>query len=111
MLLDIGVGTLGLNALQAIQRGGARLAVPDAALQRIAASRRVVEKIAGADEPVYGVNTGFGKLAQTRIARADLATLQRNLILSHAAGVGTPLDDGVVRLVLALKAASLAVGA
>jgi histidine ammonia-lyase len=59
----------------------------------------------------YGVNTGFGKLASVRIADADLATLQRNLILSHAVGTGPALPDGVVRLLLAMKAASLARGA
>ncbi len=59
----------------------------------------------------YGVNTGFGKLASVRIADGDLATLQRNLILSHAVGTGPALPDGVVRLILAMKAASLARGA
>jgi histidine ammonia-lyase len=59
----------------------------------------------------YGVNTGFGKLASVRIADADLATLQRNLILSHAVGTGPALPDSVVRLILAMKAASLARGA
>jgi histidine ammonia-lyase len=61
-------------------------------------------------EPVYGINTGFGKLAQTRIADSDLVALQRNIVLSHAAGVGPPLPDEVVRLTLLLKAASLAHG-
>jgi histidine ammonia-lyase len=111
MNLDIGAGALTLGQLRAIQHGGARLAVPDVALRRMAESRRLVEAIAGGDVAVYGINTGFGKLAQTRIAAADLTTLQRNLILSHAAGVGAALDDGVVRLILALKAASLAAGA
>jgi histidine ammonia-lyase len=59
---------------------------------------------------VYGINTGFGKLAQTRIVDADLAQLQRNLVLSHSAGVGKPLTAPVVRLMLLLKAASLAHG-
>jgi len=59
---------------------------------------------------VYGVNTGFGSLAQTRIARGELAQLQRNLVLSHAAGTGPALPDEVVRLVLVLKIASLAQG-
>jgi histidine ammonia-lyase len=110
-MFDIGDGGLTLEQLRVIQRGGARLAVSAAALRRMAASRRIVETIAGGEAPVYGVNTGFGKLAQTRIAANDLGKLQRNLILSHAAGVGAALDDGVVRLILALKAASLAVGA
>src|SRR5262249_25444676 len=62
------------------------------------------------EAPVYGVNTGFGKLASTRIAREDLALLQLKLLRSHAVGVGEPLSARVVRLVLLLKAASLARG-
>ena len=60
---------------------------------------------------VYGINTGFGKLASVRIAAGDLATLQRNLVLSHAAGVGEPMPVPVARLMMALKLASLAQGA
>ncbi len=61
--------------------------------------------------PVYGVNTGFGKLAQVRIPAADTAQLQRNLILSHCAGVGAPLPNRIARLVIALKLLSLGRGA
>ena len=63
-----------------------------------------------AGETVYGINTGFGRLAKTRIDEGDLAALQRNLVLSHATGVGPPLEDAVVRLVLVLKALGLARG-
>ena len=62
------------------------------------------------DAPVYGVNTGFGKLANKRISQGELEALQRNLIRSHSVGVGAPLQPSVVRLMLALKAASLARG-
>src|SRR3546814_6575661 len=62
-------------------------------------------------DPVYGINTGFGKLASVRIDAADLATLQRNIVLSHAAGTGAPSPAPVVRLMMALKLASLAQGA
>jgi histidine ammonia-lyase len=68
----------------------------------------VVQRAAAGDAPVYGVNTGFGKLASTRIGADDLAALQRNLIRSHSVGVGEPMAAPVVRLILALKAASLA---
>jgi len=71
----------------------------------------VIGDIIAKGEPVYGINTGFGKLASVRIADADLAILQRNIVLSHAAGVGEPLSGSVVRLVMALKLASLAQGA
>jgi hypothetical protein len=76
----------------------------------VAAGARAVEAIIARGEPVYGVNTGFGKLASTRIEANQLATLQLNLIRSHSVGVGEPLQPAVVRLMLALKAASLARG-
>ena len=76
----------------------------------IDAARGVVDDIVSRDAVVYGINTGFGKLAQTRIAHDRLAELQRNLVRSHATGVGAPLAEGVVRLVLATKAVSLARG-
>lgn len=77
----------------------------------IAASAAAVARILAKGEPVYGINTGFGKLASVRIDDADLATLQRNIVLSHAAGTGDPSPVAVVRLMMALKLASLAQGA
>jgi histidine ammonia-lyase len=77
----------------------------------IRASAETVAKIVAKGEPVYGINTGFGKLASVRIDAADLETLQRNIVLSHAAGVGEPMQPAVVRLMMALKLASLAQGA
>jgi histidine ammonia-lyase len=103
-------GALALDDLQAIHAGGVALAIDPAADAAIAASAAVVQRAADGDAPVYGVNTGFGKLASTRIGHEDLATLQRNLIRSHSVGVGEPLAPAVVRLMLALKAASLARG-
>jgi len=79
--------------------------------RNIASGQKIVEEIVAAGTVTYGVNTGFGKLASVRIADADLAKLQSNLILSHAVGTGPALPDGVVRLLLAMKAASLARGA
>ena len=103
-------GHLSLDELQAIHAGGQPLLIDPAALPAIQASAAVVQAAAAGDAPVYGVNTGFGKLAGTRISADDLATLQRNLIRSHSVGVGEPLAPPVVRLMLALKAASLARG-
>ncbi|HLM38350.1 MAG TPA: aromatic amino acid lyase, partial [Microvirga sp.] len=77
----------------------------------VEAGARTIEAIVAKGDPVYGINTGFGKLASVRIGSSDLATLQRNIVLSHAAGVGDPLPIPVVRLVMALKLASLAQGA
>ncbi len=76
----------------------------------IRASAELVRKATEGDAPVYGVNTGFGKLATTRIAKEDLAILQLKLLRSHSVGVGEPLGERVVRLILLLKAASLARG-
>jgi histidine ammonia-lyase len=103
-------GHLTLDELQAIHSGLQPLLMDPAALPGILASAAVVQAAAAGDAPVYGVNTGFGKLASTRISAEDLATLQWNLIRSHSVGVGEPLAAPVVRLMLALKAASLARG-
>ena len=109
-MITLGAGALSLSDLWRIFDGEA-VALDPTANARMAASRAVVERAAAGEEAIYGVNTGFGRLARTRIAAADLVQLQRNLLLSHAAGVGAPLPDAVVRLVLALKAHSLAAGA
>ena len=103
-------GQLSLEELQAIHAGGQPLVMDPSALPRILASAAVVQRAAEGDAPVYGVNTGFGKLASTRISAEDLAALQCNLIRSHSVGVGEPLAPGVMRLMLATKAASLARG-
>lgn len=99
-----------LQLWRSIAEGSPRIALAENAWPAIARSREIIEEALASGRAVYGVNTGFGKLAQTRIADADLKTLQRNLVLSHAAGVGAPLPDAVVRLVIALKIASLSRG-
>jgi histidine ammonia-lyase len=80
----------------------------NAGIERAAAR---IAAIAAGNEPVYGINTGFGKLASIKIDSADVATLQRNLILSHCCGVGAPLPENIVRLIMALKLISLGRGA
>ncbi|MDQ6681543.1 MAG: aromatic amino acid lyase, partial [Pseudomonadota bacterium] len=97
--------------MQAIHAGEVELAIDPAAAEAVRASAAVVQRAAAGSEPVYGVNTGFGKLASTRIDSAALDRLQLNLIRSHSVGVGAPFGAAVVRLMLALKAASLARGA
>ncbi len=103
-------GALTLDDIQAIHAGGVQVSIDKSADPAIAAGAAVVRRAAEGEAAVYGVNTGFGKLASTRISRDDLATLQCNLIRSHSVGVGEPLSPEVVRLMLALKAASLARG-
>jgi histidine ammonia-lyase len=95
---------------RAVYEGGA-LALGEGALASVRESADAVARILAKGAPVYGINTGFGKLASVRIAEAELATLQRNIVLSHAAGVGEPTPVPVVRLMMALKLASLSQGA
>ena len=88
-----------------------RVTIDDAVWSRVDRSRRIVEAVAGADEPVYGVNTGFGSLCNRRIGPGDLELLQDNLVRSHAVGVGPPAPDAVVRFMLLLKIQGLCLGA
>jgi histidine ammonia-lyase len=108
--LRLAPGRLDLGQLQAIHAGGAVLELDPGARAAIRASAEVVARAARGEAPVYGVNTGFGKLASTRIDESQLDALQTNLVRSHAVGVGEPLAPPVVRVMLALKAASLARG-
>ncbi len=89
---------------------GAAVKLDPACRPAIQKSAAAIQAIVAEERVVYGVNTGFGKLASTHIARSDLETLQRNLVLSHSTGTGAPLADPVTRLVMAMKAASLARG-
>lgn len=103
-------GAVTLAQWRAIHAGTA-LTLDPAAAEAVARSAQTVDAIVARGEPVYGINTGFGKLASVRIERDDLEALQRNIVLSHAAGVGEPMPAAVVRLMMALKLASLAQGA
>jgi histidine ammonia-lyase len=103
-------GSVPLSDWRAIVEGAAVRCDP-AAMAAVEAGAAALDRIIARHEPVYGINTGFGKLASVRIADGDLAALQRNLVLSHAAGVGEPMGPATVRLMMALKIASLARGA
>jgi histidine ammonia-lyase len=98
-----------LAGLRRIWRGAA-VRLDDAAMRRIADAAACVERIVASGETVYGVNTGFGLLANTRIPDDRLAELQTNLILSHSAGLGEPLPRHVVRLMIVLKLLGLGRG-
>ncbi|MEB2845473.1 histidine ammonia-lyase [Rhizobiales bacterium RZME27] len=111
MTITLHPGSVSLAQLETIYWTGepAKLdASFDAGIER--ATARIAE-IAAGNAPVYGINTGFGKLASIKIDASDVATLQRNLILSHCCGVGAPLPENVVRLIMALKLVSLGRGA
>ena len=101
---------LSLSDWRAIARG-APVELADGALAAVAASAATVAEIVRRGAAVYGINTGFGRLAHIRVDTHDLATLQRNLVLSHAAGVGEPTPLATVRLMMAVKLANLARGA
>src|SRR2546423_6900507 len=103
-------GARGVADVVAAARRGAPVALGPEARRRLEAARAVVEDVIARGEVVYGVNTGFGELSRVHISDADLATLQQNLLRSHAAGVGEPLSDEVVRGMLLLLAASQARG-
>ena len=103
-------GALSLDALRAAHSQPVSMKLSSADLGRVRRSRAVIEGLIARGETAYGVNTGFGSLASERISAVDLAQLQHNLVLSHAAGTGEPLSDEVVRLILVLKIASLAQG-
>jgi len=103
-------GNVPLADWRKIYRGATPLLDP-ACRSGIEASAATVARILMRHEPVYGINTGFGKLATVKIGDDDLERLQRNIVLSHAAGVGDPMPVPVARLMMALKLTSLAQGA
>ena len=104
-------GSVSLAELEALYWNAAPVRLDPGALPAIDRAAARIAEVAAGNTAVYGVNTGFGKLAAIRIARADVAQLQRNLILSHCCGVGDPLPPAVVRLIMALKLMSLGRGA
>ena len=109
--LKAGEGSVGLSDLRRALRGPVRVALSEQRLADLDRSAAVVREVIEQGRTVYGVNTGFGLLANTRIPADQLAQLQTNLVLSHSTGVGPLLPDDVVRLTLALKAVSLSRGA
>jgi histidine ammonia-lyase len=103
-------GPLTVDEVVAVARGEARAGLGPEVASRMAASRDVIAAAIRGEAPVYGVNTGFGALADTRVGERDLTTLQAAIIRSHAAGTGEPLDDATVRALLLLRARTLAAG-
>jgi histidine ammonia-lyase len=104
-------GTLDLETLWALMASDRPIALDPSAREPIEASAAVVQRIVAAGKTAYGINTGFGSLAKTRIPTADVAELQRRLVLSHAAGTGPLLDDRLVRGIMIAKINGLARGA
>ncbi|HSG54438.1 MAG TPA: aromatic amino acid lyase, partial [Paracoccaceae bacterium] len=111
MTQTLAPGLTTLAELETLWRAGEAVQLDPSARAAVEASASVVAAAAQGDTPVYGINTGFGKLASVRIAPDDTETLQRNLILSHCCGVGEPLEPATTRLMMALKLLSLGRGA
>ena len=110
-MISLMPGSVNLSTLEDIYRNLEPVALDPSARTPVEEAEKMVAEAAAGDDAVYGVNTGFGKLASIKIAPEDTATLQRNLILSHCCGVGTPLPADKTRLMMALKILSLGRGA
>ncbi|GLR76186.1 histidine ammonia-lyase [Aliivibrio sifiae] len=108
--LEIIPGKLSLKQLREVNRNSTQVSLSPDALPDMLTSAEVVAQVIREDKTVYGINTGFGLLANTRIAEEDLETLQRSIVLSHAAGIGEFMDDATVRLMIVLKVNSLSRG-
>lgn len=103
-------GSISLEDVVAVARHGAKVEISAEALERMEKTRRHVEQLAEADEPVYGISTGFGALAQRHIPVADRVQLQKSLIRSHAAGMGDVVETEVVRALMVLRLKTLCSG-
>ena len=111
MIIQIGDEHFDLDVIKQILAGPVRVEISAEARSKIEKSAATVQRLLQSGNALYGINTGFGKLAKTRIANADLEKLQINIVRSHAAGVGAALPNNVVRLIMLLKLRSLAQGA
>ncbi|EGU59116.1 histidine ammonia-lyase [Vibrio nigripulchritudo ATCC 27043] len=108
--LTLNPGHISLHHLRQVSRAPVNLSLDPEAIPDIEASTEVVNQVIAEDRVVYGINTGFGLLANTRIAPEDLEVLQKSIVLSHAAGIGEFMHDETVRLMMVLKINSLARG-
>jgi len=108
--ISLGYDGMTLADLMAIAKGGAQVKLSRAAEKRIRDTRRLVEKWVEDEETIYGITTGFGALSDVAISRKDTRRLQENILMSHAAGVGDPLDEETVRATMALRIKDLARG-
>jgi len=110
MMLTIDNQLIDLGDLRVAWHAPVKVSIGDEARRRIAESNELIADVVAGGEQVYGVNTGFGQLAQVRIGDDELAHLQENLVRSHAVGVGDDLDDDIVRLIMLMKVIALAEG-
>jgi len=106
----LGFENMTIEDLVAIARNGAGVQLTKASEKRIAKTRKLIEKLVEEEKAIYGVTTGFGALSDVTIPKKDSAQLQTNILMSHAAGVGNPLEEEIVRAVMALRIKDLARG-
>lgn len=109
MVVELG-GTLTIDQVVAVAAGAAPVGIGPRSREAVARARSQVDRLTAAGVPVYGITTGVGKLASVRISPEDSAQLQVNIVRSHAAGVGAPVPDDVVRAMMVLRAHALALG-
>ena len=109
-MITIDGRSLSLEQVEAVARDRVAVRLADVAAERVRACRALLEDLIEGEAPVYGVNTGFGRLADVRIPRHEQRELQRNMVRSHAAGVGSPLPASAVRAIMLLRANTLARG-
>ncbi len=108
--ISIGFDGMTLEDLTVIARGGARVRLGQGAEKRIRKTRALVDKWVEDEKTIYGITTGFGALSDVVISKKDTRLLQENVLMSHSAGVGKPLDEEIVRAVVALRIKDLARG-
>src|ERR1035437_442137 len=109
-MLQLSGQPLSLREIAAIAGSSLQLQIAPSAIAQMDASRDVVRRVAEDPLPVYGINTGFGKLCEVRISNGELARLQLNLVRSHACGLGPPLSAPETRGIMALRANPRALG-
>ena len=108
--MELNGQALSLSDIASVAQGDTRVQLAAAARKRMSAARKVIDDIVARDTVVYGVNTGFGKLADVRIQRSEIESLQLNLVRSHACGIGNPLSEPEVRAMMLLRANVLSLG-
>jgi len=106
----LGFDNMTIEDLVAIARNGAGVQLTKASKKRIATTRKLIEKLVQEEKAIYGVTTGFGALSDVTIPKKDSGQLQTNILMSHAAGVGNPLEEEIVRAIMALRIKDLARG-
>jgi len=109
-MITINGDDLALEQVHEVARKYENVSISKSAYEKMMKSRSIVERFLSEGKPIYGVNTGFGALANVKISKEKLKELQRNIILSHSAGVGEYLKEDIVRAMMLIRANALAKG-